>query len=124
MPLFIVDGKRWPAFRLAPRCNGTGPDISDCYADLSVSYFPGAAADLGSVWFVPGGGVQAETIGTSATRSPTEADWETDTMTSSGGEKRRELFAKDEIERSLIVRLAHVVEIHAERIALRDGSAP
>ena len=42
-------------------------------------------------------------------------------MTSSGGEKRRELFAKDEIERSLIVRLAHVVEIHAERIALRDG---
>ena len=42
-------------------------------------------------------------------------------MTSSGGEKRRELFAKDEIERSLIARLAHVVEIHAERVVLRDG---
>jgi len=41
-------------------------------------------------------------------------------MTSNSGEKRRELFAKDEIERSLVARLVQMVELHAERVALRD----
>ena len=45
---------------------------------------------------------------------------EIDTMTSNIGERRQVLFAKDEIERSLVARLAQMVELHAERVALRD----
>ena len=59
MPLFIVDGKAVAGIQAGATLQWDWTRHFGLYADLSVSYFPGAAADLGSVWFVPGGGVQA-----------------------------------------------------------------
>jgi hypothetical protein len=58
MPVFIVDGKAVAGIQGGATLQWDFNRHVGLYADLSLSYFPGAAPDLGSVWFVPGGGVQ------------------------------------------------------------------
>jgi hypothetical protein len=58
MPLFIVDGKAVTGVEGSAIAQWDFNRHLGIYASVGMSYFPRAASDLGSLWFIPGVGVQ------------------------------------------------------------------
>ena len=58
MPLFIVGGKAVAGVQGGATLQWDATRHFGLFANLSLSYFPSAASDLGSLWVVPGVGVQ------------------------------------------------------------------
>jgi hypothetical protein len=58
MPLFIVDGRAVAGVQAGATLQWDVASHVGFFANLSVSYFPGTASDLGSLWALPGFGVQ------------------------------------------------------------------
>jgi hypothetical protein len=57
-PLFVVDGKAVAGVEGRAVVQWDFTRHIGAYASLGLSYFPGAASDLGSLWFLPGIGAQ------------------------------------------------------------------
>jgi hypothetical protein len=58
MPLFVVAGKAVAGIQGGASLQWDATRHFGLFANLSLSYFPSAASDLGSLWVVPGVGVQ------------------------------------------------------------------
>jgi TolA-binding protein len=58
MPLFVVDGKAVAGIEGSAILQWDFTRHAGLYASLGLSYFPNAASDLGSLWFLPGIGAQ------------------------------------------------------------------
>jgi hypothetical protein len=58
MPLFVVSGKAVAGVQGGATLQWDTTRHFGLFANLSLSYFPSAASDLGSLWVVPGVGVQ------------------------------------------------------------------
>jgi tetratricopeptide (TPR) repeat protein len=58
MPVFIVGGKAMAGIQGGAAVQWDYTRHVGIYASLAVAYFPGAASDLGSFWFLPGIGAQ------------------------------------------------------------------
>ena len=58
MPVFVVDGKAVAGIEGSAILQWDFTRHVGLYASLGLSYFPGAASDLGSIWFLPGIGAQ------------------------------------------------------------------
>jgi hypothetical protein len=58
MPVFFVDGKAHPGIQGAATLQWDPSRHLGIYANVGLTYMPGAESDLGKLWFVPGIGVQ------------------------------------------------------------------